>query len=103
VNRELQPNLIERAIAELARKRGKEVAFLLSPMLYDARFDPNVPGREPLHVIDLDDPAGYPELYDPAMRYDELHLIYSGAVPYTRAIADQLAALMSERQSQARR
>jgi hypothetical protein len=103
VKRELRPNMIQRAIAKLARDRGKHVAFLLSPVLYDARFAPSAAGGEPLHVIDLDDPARYPELYDPGLRYDDLHLTYAGSIPYTRAIADQLVELMSTRESQAPR
>jgi hypothetical protein len=103
VKHDLRPNLIQRAIAKLGRKRGKNVVFLLSPVLYDARFDLNDPGRDALRVIDLDDPARYPELYDSGMRYDDMHLTYAGSIPYTRAIADQLAELMSERESQAQR
>lgn len=103
-NTQLRPGLIERAIAELARARGKQVAFLLSAMLVDSRFDSSVPGAKPLNVIDLNDPARYPELYEPEMRYDDVHLTSAGSVPYTRAIADQLAPLMAPPPaSQARR
>jgi hypothetical protein len=102
-NTQLHPGFIERAIAELARARGKQVAFLLSAMLVDARFDSSVPGAKPLNVIDLNNPDRYPELYDPEMRYDEVHLTSAGSVPYTRAIADQLVELMAPPASQARR
>jgi hypothetical protein len=102
-NTTLHPGFIQRAIADLAHARGKPVAFLLSAMLIDSRFDARVPGAKPLNVIDLDDPSRYPELYEPEMRYDELHLTSAGSVPYTRAIADQLVELMAPAASQARR
>jgi hypothetical protein len=86
------PGFYPQAERELARARGKSIAFLLSAMLFDTRFDPEVPGDEPLRVIDLNDPARYPELYAPDARVDGLHLTYAASVQYTQAIADSLAA-----------
>jgi hypothetical protein len=82
---------MEREIREVARRHHTPIAFILSPVLSDARFETKVKNDTPLEVLDFDDPARYPELYDPGMRYDPGHLSYDGSLIFSRALADQVA------------
>jgi hypothetical protein len=82
---------MQRAMRDLARRHHTRIAFTLAPILADMRFETEVAHDAPLEVIDFDDPAAYPDLYEPNMRYDK-HLSYEGSVLLTRALADQVAA-----------
>ena len=76
--------------------RGIEVAFILSPNLGDARMKKKVRGEPPLRFFDFNDPAKYPELYKPDMRYDRGHLTYVGSQIFTRKLAAKVAARLEK-------
>jgi hypothetical protein len=82
--------LFERELRDLARRHHVQLAFILSPVLSDARFETQVKNDTPLEVLDFDDPAHYPELYEPDKRYDPMHLSYGGSLAFTRALAQQV-------------
>jgi hypothetical protein len=85
-----RPGLFEREMREVARRHHVPIAFILSPVLSDARFETKVANDTPLEVLDFDDPSLYPELYEVEKRYDPGHLSYDGSVLFTRALAQQV-------------
>lgn len=81
---------------DMIESRGYRPVFIVGPVLSDATIGSNVPGGEPLDVIDLNDPDAFAELYQVTGRYDPSHMTYDGAVLYTQTLADELAARFGE-------
>jgi hypothetical protein len=75
-------------------RHGLRAAFLLSPILSDAKMATSVPGGAPLLFFDFNDPQKYPELYDVQVRHDRSHLGYAGAVLFSNDFADALADVL---------
>jgi hypothetical protein len=94
----IQPVLrdgLEKIIADV-RAAGAEPIFVVAAGIYGAeRFtDWPPPG---VRVLRFDDPVKYPDLYDPANRYDPHHLDLAGAQNFTRHLANAFAALLEEK------
>jgi hypothetical protein len=80
-------------IIEEVRAAGAEPVFVVASSLYGAeRFRDWPPER--VTVLRFDDPNAYPDLYDPAHRYDPHHLDRVGAQNFTRHLADQFADVL---------
>jgi hypothetical protein len=79
-------------VAEV-RAAGAEPIFIVAAGLFGAeRFsDWPPPG---VRVLAFDDPAKYPQLYDPADRYDPFHLDAQGASIFTKALAEEFAGVL---------
>lgn len=80
------------------RARGVQPLFVLSPLLRDTRIQTQVPGDEPLTVLDFNDPLLYPALYNYKLRSNATHFHYYGAQVYTLALADRFASHIEGRE-----
>ena len=92
--RKPRPNDIMRGWRDAIRTRGAEPLFLLSPIMTDGRMRLEVPGDEPLRVLDFNDPRRYPELYETEVRYNLHHFNSVGAERFTLAFADAFADML---------
>lgn len=82
-------------LAERVRAAGSSPVFVISPSQAGfARLDPAVLGGIPL--LNFDQPALYPDLFDPELRFDAMHLGRAGAEIYSRLLADAFADLLDE-------
>lgn len=92
----IQP-LLRSALEDIAaevRAAGAEPIFIVASGIYGAeRFTDWPPAG--VKVLAFDDPAKYPQLYDPAHRYDAHHLDPAGAKEFTRLLAERFAALLA--------
>jgi hypothetical protein len=81
------------ALMEEIRQAGAEPVFVVASSIRgEERFsDWPPPG---VKVIRFDDPAKYPQLYEPARRYDAHHLTPSGAMEFSRLLAEEFAKLV---------
>ena len=82
----------------LVRDHGKEAWFLIAPVLYR----PTVPartrrGRDPLVVLDFNDPARFPELYEEDVRGNTSHLRGAGRTRYSEELARQIRRIEKRR------
>jgi hypothetical protein len=96
--RPIQPELRD-ALSEIAadvRAAGAEPVFIVAAGIYGSeRFsDWPPPG---IRVLAFDDPAKYPQLYDPERRYDPHHLDTAGAAEFTRLLAARFGELLEEK------
>jgi hypothetical protein len=89
-----QPNAMMIAWRDRIRSHGLHPAFILSPILKDIRIVTDVPGDEPLVMLDFNDPRAHPELYEPELRYNSTHFHYEGARRFSVALADAFAQLL---------
>jgi hypothetical protein len=86
---------LEDIISEV-RAAGAEPIFVVAATMYGAeRFRDWPPER--VTVLRFDDPEAYPELYDPARRYDVHHLDPIGAKSFTRRLAEQFADVLERK------
>jgi hypothetical protein len=70
--------------------------FVIASSLYGAeRFSDWLPTGVP--VLAFDDPAKYPQLADPAHRFDPHHLDAVGAAEFTRLLAGRFAEILEAR------
>jgi hypothetical protein len=76
-------------VVALSRRRGVQPIVLRPPTV-------TTPVLSTLDapVVRFDDPRRYPELYDPAVRYDQNHLNEQGARAFTRLLAGELATFV---------
>ena len=83
-------------LIEEVRAAGAEPIFVVASSLYGAeRFRDWPPER--VTVLRFDDPNAYPDLYDPAHRYDPHHLDAIGAQNFTRHLAEQFADVLERK------
>jgi hypothetical protein len=83
-------------IVREVRAAGAEPIFVVASSLYGAeRFRDWPPER--VTVLRFDDPSAYPDLYDPANRYDPHHLDVIGAQNFTRRLAEQFADVIERK------
>ncbi|MEM7391408.1 MAG: hypothetical protein AAF492_03590 [Verrucomicrobiota bacterium] len=80
----------------LMKDRNIDVIYLIHPVT--ERTQPELAlvreaGLE--HVIDLNDPKRYPELYEVSSRWDNNHLSSRGIALLTRTLADQMAPIIA--------
>ena len=47
-------------------------------------------------LLDVDDPVRFPQLTDPALRFDEMHLDQKGAAVYTACLAELFVEYLSQ-------
>jgi hypothetical protein len=88
----LQQALVE--ACEQVRAVGATPVLLVNPVV--ALDQLPLPGPDhPTHpiVVAFDDPDRFPELYDPANRYDRQHLNLAGARLLSRRLAEAVADL----------
>lgn len=78
-------------IAEV-RAAGAQPIFVLAPTLLEREFFAAPP--DAAHFIPFNDPLLFPQLYDPAMRYDSMHLNPRGAEIFTDLLAGRSAPLL---------
>ena len=78
----------------LAGRYGARLVLLSSPFLRPEIFLPGI--REGITFLDYSDPARYPSLYAPGNRCDPGHLNVPGSEIYTRLVARQLAAEITD-------
>jgi hypothetical protein len=76
-------------ISAAVRAAHAEPIFVISPTIntYENLITP-----ADLSVLRFNDPRKYPELFDPALFFDEFHLNPSGAVKFTDALGRSFAA-----------
>jgi len=76
----------------LVRARGHEAIFILAPVWRARPARAKQPaGAEPIVLLDFNDPAAFPELYEPRNRGRNHHLSWYGALAYSRHLARELA------------
>ena len=96
--KQIQPVLreaLDKVIAEV-RTAGAEPVFVVAAGIYGAeRFSDWPPAG--VHVVRFDDPNQYPDLYDPAERYDPHHLDVNGAQKFTRHLAEQFSMVLERK------
>ena len=80
-------------LREEVRGLGHDALFLISPVLSTQR--PPRPGdpKDPVQVLDFEDPARFPELYTREVRGHTSHLTGEGGRLYSRALARVLLEL----------
>ncbi len=87
-------------LARQARKAGAQGAKVLYVFPPNARLHYDWLAVQqngyPVRLIALNNPARFPELFDLANRYDYTHLEHNGAEFYTKYLAQEAAALLSE-------
>lgn len=88
-------NALARVVNEV-RAAGAEPVFVVAAGLYASeRFsDWPPPG---VRVLRFDDPILYPDLYNPANRYDPHHLDLVGAHNFTRHLANAFASMLEKK------
>jgi len=76
-------------VTRLCRDAGYDLVFINAPDVRQREYLLDEAQRAGLLTVllDLDDPLRYPELFDPALRFDDLHLRAKGAELYTRLLA----------------
>ncbi len=74
----------------LVRAHGHEAIFILAPV-WRALPAKQRAGVEPIVLLDFNDPAAFPELYEPRNRGRNHHLSWYGALAYSRQLARELA------------
>jgi hypothetical protein len=81
-----------REAAKAIRRFGAVPVFLLPPKLPQTplHFRKSLP--EPGEIMAFNDAAAYPQLYDPAVRFDPGHLSRAGAEEFTEIFAHTFAA-----------
>lgn len=93
------PGLLRDALAKITeeiRAAGAEPVFVVASTLYGVeRFSDWPPAG--VSVLAFDDPAKYPQLYDPERRFDPHHLDPAGAEEFTRLLAARFAELLESR------
>ncbi len=96
----LDPNalpLITR-LADFTRELGAEPIFFISPTTY---YQGQLIGAHEAGHIDtlfrFNDPEAYPELYEPAARWEAAHLAAEGAERFSLRLADRFADWLDER------
>ena len=96
--RPIQPVLREALVDVVAEVRaaGVEPIFVVASSIYGAERYRDWP-PERVTVLRFDDPKTYPDLYDPANRYDPHHLDQVGAERFTRHLADQFADVLERK------
>jgi hypothetical protein len=83
-----------RRIAGEARGRGVELVLVVMPGLSaDRRAEARLSAEAGVPVLRYDLPDAYPELYDPALRFDSGHLSAEGARHFSRLLARDVAGL----------
>lgn len=94
----IQPVLrdaLEDVIAEV-RAAGAEPVFVVAAGIFGTeRFSDWSPVGA--RVLRFDNPVRFPDLYDPAQRYDPHHLDERGARAFTRRLAEAFAPLLEEK------
>lgn len=80
-------------LREMARARGAEAVFIQAPVWrgQPPALEQPVP-HDPLLFFDFNDPARYPELYEPANRGRNHHLSWAGGQVYSRLLARTVLA-----------
>jgi hypothetical protein len=80
-------------LREVVRSRGKEAWFLIAPVLGERSIPRrSVRGRDRLVVLDLNDPARFPELYTEDVRGRTHHLRGHGKRLYSERLAREIKA-----------
>ena len=74
-------------LIEEIRSVGAEPVFVIAPTLSHAENFTEIPGG--VTVFALNDPARFPELFNPDKRNDSGHLNEKGAVDFTRILAEK--------------
>ena len=92
------PDHMHAAPAVTAIRAAKHV-YLQKPMattLHECRVITQEAAKAGVipELVDMDDPHEHPELLDPTLRFDELHLHEKGAIAYTEALAREIAGLL---------
>jgi hypothetical protein len=82
-------------IAEI-RAASAEPIFVITPTLYSYENFAEAPSGTTL--LPFNDPVAYPELFDPAHRFDGAHLDEEGAMLFTDILASRLAGRLAPRQ-----
>lgn len=80
-----------RTMIDFANQRGVEVVLVFPPSTKSAKSSGG------LEILDFDDPATYPELFEPDARMDETHLNAQGAALFTRLIARSVRSRLAGR------
>ena len=83
-------------VVHMVRAAGAEPIFVVASSIYGAERFRDWPG-ERVTVLRFDDPNAYPDLYDPANRYDPHHLDLVGAQRFTRHLAEQFADVLERK------
>ncbi len=87
---------LSRAVGEIGaaiRAAGATPIFVSCPTV-DPRMRFDAPAGEP-EIWRLNDPARFPELFDPEVRYDDIHLTPAGGALFTRLLAERFAERFS--------
>ena len=72
-------------MAAAVRRAGARPVFILAPTINVTENYAGLPSG--VTVLEFNNPAEYPELFEPDLHFDALHLNERGAVPYTRILA----------------
>ena len=82
-------------IGAAVRAAGATPIFVQCPTVDPRmRFSETVGGPE---IWSLNDPTRFPELFDPAVRYDAIHLTPNGAVLFTHLLAERFTERLAAR------
>ena len=86
-------------LVALAEARGIAVVFTNAPDVRQKDYFIKAAEAEGVipTLLDMDDFERYPQLFDPDLRFDEMHLNKDGAELYTRALANAFAAWLDAR------
>jgi len=86
---------LEQVIKEV-RAAGAEPVFVVAANIFGAERYNNWPPAG-VEILRFDDPNRYPDLYDPAHRYDPHHLDATGAQAFTRHLAEQFLNVLERK------
>jgi hypothetical protein len=78
------------------RAAAAEPIFVITPTINSDENFAEAPSGATL--VPFNDPGAYPELFDPASRFDSVHLDGKGAVLFTDILASRLAERLAPRQ-----
>ena len=85
-------------LSSLPEQAGLRVAFTNAPDVRQKEFmveSAELQGIIPV-LLDVDDPVRFPQLTDPALRFDEMHLDQKGAAVYTACLAELFVEYLSQ-------
>jgi hypothetical protein len=84
------------AVIKEVRAAGAQPIFVVAAGIYGAeRFTDWPPAG--VRVLRFDDPIQFPDLYDPAHRYDPHHLDAVGAQAFTKRLSDAFAEVLEQK------
>ncbi|MEM7391406.1 MAG: hypothetical protein AAF492_03580, partial [Verrucomicrobiota bacterium] len=78
------------------RDRGITVLYVIHPLSFRADREAALAREASLeHVVNLNDPERFPELYAPSSRWDNDHLSDRGAILFSQILADRFAEILA--------